>query len=751
MTPEFALDLDHEGIRLLRMTGIGWQSLGHVELDDPDMAGSLAELRNRATAEGTGPLVTELIIPPSQIFYTTIQRPDGLRLTEAGIRPLLAGLTPVDVDELVFDWEAEGDVLHLAVLEKTTLQDAEHFADASDFSPLSFSARPDPDVFPRDPDFGATSVASRILAALPDLQAQDAPREQESVVLAKALAGPAHDRPESSKTVLTLGTADNAAPFFTARRAVFGLGLVASAAIVWGAFFLVRNEGPSDPGATLSDTPPSASIVGPDLPQQSLGPTETEAPLPVASLAPEAAVPVDLLVFQPDLAPNADTASAVAFTDDNPLERLSDQTFWTTGVAAQVAPTAPDIAPNAFVALSPVDALLEVTQLATPLGASVDPVPVGPFEPPVPFPVAIVETIAPAAQFETFALADPATPGLEQPGLTLAPEPLRGFPTIVAPAAPDLASQNSDPLPPAPLETAPAQTEIASLPPEELIDPTDATSGEDESAAIAATPEESSELEIAEQATETESEVEEAATETLGQDLAEDPVGEVAEVEEPLLIANGTDLSGARPLPRPVTETVEVAPEAPVVAEAEIEEGLPEQELAAEDGEVATLKPRARPATIAEIAAAQTPTFSDSAQAVAQSTGPRARPEGLASRIATNRAVAAALAETEEAEVESAPVVAVAPQDTIEDDASTAINVARRATIQDGIRLRDVNLVGVFGTDGNRRALVRLGSGRIIQITVGDRLDGGRVAAISQDGLRYVKGGESILLTVPSG
>jgi hypothetical protein len=77
--------------------------------------------------------------------------------------------------------------------------------------------------------------------------------------------------------------------------------------------------------------------------------------------------------------------------------------------------------------------------------------------------------------------------------------------------------------------------------------------------------------------------------------------------------------------------------------------------------------------------------------------------------------------------------------------------VARQATIENAMRLNRINLIGVYGTEGDRRALVRLPSGRYVKVEVGDRLDGGQIAAIGRGELRYVKGGRNITLTVPSG
>ncbi len=81
---------------------------------------------------------------------------------------------------------------------------------------------------------------------------------------------------------------------------------------------------------------------------------------------------------------------------------------------------------------------------------------------------------------------------------------------------------------------------------------------------------------------------------------------------------------------------------------------------------------------------------------------------------------------------------------------STA-SVARQATIDNALNLRRLNLIGVYGTPSNRRALVRLPSGRYKKLKVGDRIDGGRVIAISDSELRYQKKGRNVTLSMPRG
>ena len=83
-------------------------------------------------------------------------------------------------------------------------------------------------------------------------------------------------------------------------------------------------------------------------------------------------------------------------------------------------------------------------------------------------------------------------------------------------------------------------------------------------------------------------------------------------------------------------------------------------------------------------------------------------------------------------------------------DIPTTASVARAATERNQISLRRVNLIGVYGSEGNRRALVRLPNGRYRKVEVGDRLDGGQVAASGNGELRYSKSGQSVVLKMPN-
>ncbi|MCQ0092505.1 hypothetical protein [Roseovarius sp. M141] len=124
-------------------------------------------------------------------------------------------------------------------------------------------------------------------------------------------------------------------------------------------------------------------------------------------------------------------------------------------------------------------------------------------------------------------------------------------------------------------------------------------------------------------------------------------------------------------------------------------------------------------------------------QAVTASLTPLRRPGDFKSTVARTRAKAAAQ-----------PVPAA---QRLKPSIPSSASVSRQATAKDAINLRKVNLIGVYGSSSSRRALVRLGNGRYQKVRVGDRLDGGQVAAIGDSELRYIKRGKNVVLRIPQG
>ncbi len=152
-----------------------------------------------------------------------------------------------------------------------------------------------------------------------------------------------------------------------------------------------------------------------------------------------------------------------------------------------------------------------------------------------------------------------------------------------------------------------------------------------------------------------------------------------------------------------------------------------------------SLRARRRPQDIIEMAVPVDVMLSDAAPALAEQ--PPHRDAGFAANaariieISTNRPRAVA------------PIVPVDPQTVT---LPTTASVARAATIENGINLRKTSLIGIFGTSDNRDVLIRMASGRILQVGLGDSFSGWRVVAIGEDSVRIQKGNRTEILRMPN-
>jgi hypothetical protein len=196
-----------------------------------------------------------------------------------------------------------------------------------------------------------------------------------------------------------------------------------------------------------------------------------------------------------------------------------------------------------------------------------------------------------------------------------------------------------------------------------------------------------------------------------------------------------------RPAPRPgdlgEAPATDALPERPVITRASLS---PQPRAVQSTSGAATAASLFPSDTAPETSETATGATGGTVNAVARSLVPAARPGNMETLIAN--AVRPALQEEPATVIEAA---AVAPGPSIPSNA----DVARAATQGNALRLRQVNLIGVTGTASDRRALVRLPSGRFVRVGVGDRLDGGRVAAIGASTLQYVRGGRTVTLDIP--
>jgi len=166
MKPTFALDLTREAVALLHRTPRGWLSIGEVAFDAPDLGDALDHIRKTALGLSPTDLASKVILPNSQILYLELHAPGPSR--EDKRRQIIAGLagrTPYEVEDLVFDWSGKGATVKVAVVARETLNEAEDFAVAHRLNPVSFVAIPEEGKFVGEVWFGPSAAADTILAA----------------------------------------------------------------------------------------------------------------------------------------------------------------------------------------------------------------------------------------------------------------------------------------------------------------------------------------------------------------------------------------------------------------------------------------------------------------------------------------------------------------------------------------------------------------------------------------------------------
>ncbi len=153
-------------------------------------------------------------------------------------------------------------------------------------------------------------------------------------------------------------------------------------------------------------------------------------------------------------------------------------------------------------------------------------------------------------------------------------------------------------------------------------------------------------------------------------------------------------------------------------------------------------RPDARPRNFNRVVQTQTEILARASTA-APAAAPASEP-APAAQPAAGPATSGNLTREEEAEAATEVSTVAAPA-----TGPTPGGAAQAATVSRAINLREINLIGVFGPQSARRALVRLANGRLVRVGVGDSLDGGQVVAIGDGFLNYAKRGQTYSLQVP--
>lgn len=793
MKPGFALLLSHDGLTLSHRTSEGWLRIGEVSLDAPDVAGALAELRVQAVeiakARNLAPLRTKLVLPNSEVLYHTVSV-EGVTSPDydGAIRDSLDGRTPYALDELCYDYVVSGSEAQVAVVARETLAEAEAFAVEHRLAPVCFAAVPPKGAFSGEVMFGTTKAAEHLLGPGEMLERDMAP----VVLLGEAQGadapGPASEPAPLPKPKPPAAQAEAADPAAGKTGAAKAPDKAAQAAVEGTEPAAEDAPKPSFASARTRDGAAVPSAPSPEAPQDPMAPrinlsaevrSKVETPPAPPPPAEPKTRPVGLLLTVALLVVMVLVGVFAALTGGDEAAETRPPPAEETTPEAVAAPT-PEQAPRQTAEEGPPvadedsgDAVAEAApDAATPpvVAMTTGPEALAPATPSSPF--ASLPTPEEVAEGDEANVAD--APTQDMASLPDAP----GLPDIDALPVDDTPppSDAADPQNPGLIETETryAATGIWQRSPDPLLPLTppgiedlyvaalDSDIAIEDALALPAYRDDRDLRPVTPRPPIAPGQFFELDADGLvppTPDGALTPDGvlvfsdpEVRPDPRPGITPATTDadilretLSGLRPPPRPENATE--------LRERAVLDGRSRAELA-------SVAPPARPASIQDLAEAPDAAEAE-ASGMASSLVPDARPSDFAARVASLRAARTqARAEAPSGSRGSAPsasLAAVAPPAPAPEVRETApsipttASVARQATLENALPLNRINLIGVYGTPNSRRALIRLASGRYVKVEVGDRVDGGRVAAIGEASVQYTKGGRNITLEMPRG
>ncbi|MEL6594963.1 MAG: hypothetical protein AAFQ47_03425 [Pseudomonadota bacterium] len=693
MSAQFALLLNMPVTRLLIAAEDSWQVVGEASLDSDDLGAALGALRDKGEAVAGGPFSCLLILPDDQIRYLTAPAngPDAA----ATARAALDGATPYAVDDLAFDWAHHGDDIAIAAVAKETLDEADSFVREHGFEPAGMIASPDPGTFPQRPVFDSPDL-TRGAAILPIAGAY-APKpppafasRREAPPARPTAATPA---PQQEAAITQVAPRMSLAPA-PAQPAIASLGSAAPPAPALSPAITGRS-----PAAVRSTAAPALAEPEPDdktfIPRGQIGgkPRYLGLVLTLVLLAILAIV----AIWSMTLGDGADLT-----LEDDP-EAVAD--------IALLAPETAEPAPDQIATLPDIDAPTEELLPALP-----------------------PQVLAPQPITDAELAARYAATGIWQRAPRTTRTPVPGDLDRLYVASIDPQVQPSDAI---------------ALPPSETL----------RGDALPATP---------------------LAPAAPDQTYALDAQGRVIATPEGALSPDGILVFAGRPpitvpLRPDVTEPADAVPEQdqrlaalrPAARPGDLQDSNERAQLGGRTlEEFASIRPQLRPKAPQELAAEIAAAAASAAAAVqnapaqvapvdpfasatrlasATSRKPQTRPGNFARIVERARTQPQEPASSGSGRV----VASVAPRN-VRPSGPVPTTVSRAATMENAINLRRINLIGVFGKPTSRSALIRLRNGRFQKVQVGDRIDGGRVAAIGESELRYVKSGRNLTLTIPS-
>lgn len=721
MTMRWGLDLDMSAVRLMRRDGDAWVEHGVEKIDSEDIEQRLERLIT--PIEDGGPVT--LFLPREQILYTTVEL-DASAEPRTQIEKAMEGRTPYTLDELSIDWElTEKDTALVAAIARDTLDEAAAFAEVRNLRIAGYSTLFSGDDFPRQPAFDGPSLEE---AAAPEppvafATARVPSRPPDAAVVAASAAASAKARFTPTPTAAEKAQAEASKPVVDVEDTTPVVQVKAP-------------QVPLDPGIPISapNAPPrvrtdiaAASVSGHAAsltpPGGSVRVHKRSAPFAtIAVFAVALLVTVGIAMLVWNMLPMRPGATA-----DAPRETgaVPDALVEEDAPRLETAPEPTDTAAND----APEDAPLDANTTA-PLDDISTASLLAPEEENTVAPIA-GEAIGPILDSNVARLVVPEAEGLPTTDRTAPDQALPKMTASLQTVSPFLGpdpdtDETSDDIFFSAFELPDPAGDAIALPAVRGLaaDAQPNVTGE----VIAALPPEAPIDTVAD---------------AVREALADALVGPAGLIPTDL----ARNLPDTAPAPRPDQFTEQI--------ERQQFGGRTRSELAA-------FRPPERPESPQARAAAATAEASD--LAVLTSLAPSTRPSNIAALVTAARVQAEAARVSASASL-SSPDTSGAIQAALEQDTEpanravrprslnipTTASVARQATIENAIRLNRINLVGVYGAPSDRRALVRLSSGRYVKVKVGDRVDGGTVAQITDSELYYRKGNRTLSLQVPQG
>ena len=704
MTPPFLLHLSTNSIALDQRSEAGeWVRLGAVDPDNPKLPEALAHLKALARPEGTDPFDVLIVLPSDQVKALQLE---ASNLTPADVKAALEGQTPYDIAELCIDWFNTPQGTAVAAVTHDTLIEAGDFAKSFDFNALGFVALPDEGwgnqfaVF--HPDQAPSEMPARPMQSYISAEKLGVPSAPEPALPSAPLEKPTDVLEQLEKLALSMPTPPLTKSSQSPKPKQF-------AAIATG------TDVPSDKAPRLGAAKPFTAANTTAAPDVTASLTEDQTPKPwTTELQPELPFsskrPNRLQAFMATISKRRAVKNKQAAQAKAPINTLQAQVggkprflvlilttlllIFMLTIAAWAATAGRDTLARWF-GFGGSD-----TEMMADLGAS---------ETKPPLEARPEDSVEQRGK----QIAIPPVTVQELP-----PDTATALATNIQTASPEEPAPSdqiagrkfvSDPKPITPAEQRFSDTGVWTVPPISPFADTEATDADVAEAAL-------------------DPKIGQADAQGLPATMAQDPASVPTLLEEnptptqpepaalpPLVSANFDISADDLPMARPDDLDVEI--------ESVALTDIPQDELA-------LFRPAMRPPP------AQVPPEIElftNAQSVAISLRPEMRPRGV-----------------EFAALTPPPTVAK-PSEVQAPTAASSMSVIQAATVKNVLNLRDINLIGITGTKRNPNALVRLANGKVLKVKVGDRLNGGRVTAISAATLTYAISGRSITLDMPRG